>query len=588
MRNQFFREDLTGKHGVLLVLVLSGFFGLVLGLAYSTWHVVAETAQVVSGIVKYPRDNPFYIYHVKVWTILNQIGALALYYGLTEKTLSIVLSGLMGMFSFQALSLFVFSLCGNIPISIFLPFFMQFTQVMDFGINYPVQIINFPYTYGVVGLSMAVLTIALFNLKCHRAGGLFLGLLPAVHPMMSVFLGLSLLIILFWDYKRMREPFFQSLGCFMAGCAVSGASLAAHMLITYDVPKMDPATEAKYIGVIVRFWDAHRMPVNFLSVNFYLCILSAITSFAVLRFGRRDVPENFFLPMRILVITGVIGGFACVMSHVPPEMIPPRVMRIMPTRILGINSIVLMPLLVGMYAYYKDDVVHQLNLFALMVVLTLILTLHPVYWGRILMLVITLSAAISVLRMANGSSLAGFKPSRLMLGTVIVLLLTVTAEAVKAGSSWESNRNDMRDWRSDPMFAKIHAGNGVLLVGPHIIGFMQLYVARPVYPGLMFVGLPYVPEAGPPMDAPLKEIFGVDLFNPPEESRRERDLPIGDVRVLWEARTLEEWQKIKARYNLTDIFTYGDWKLQLPVAHPPEWKVLSGGRSGNFMLYHVP
>jgi hypothetical protein len=330
------------------------------------------------------------------------------------------------------------------------------------------------------------------------------------------------------------------------------------------------------------------MPVNFVSVNFYLCVLSSIISFCVLRFGGERVPENFLLPLRIFVITGIVGGFACVMSHVPPEMLPPRIIRIMPTRILGINIIALIPLLVGIAVYYKEDVVHQINLFVFLVILALILTLHPLYWGRILMFVITLSAIIAISRIASINKLTRIrlKPSYPMIGTLALLALIMTAEAVKAGSS--VHRNNMYDWRNDSMFAKIHEGKGVLLIGPHIIGFMQMHGGRPIFPGLMFVGLPYVPEAGPMMDESLKDVFGVDLFDPPEESIRERDLPIGVVKVLWESRTQEEWQKIKQKYNLTDIFTYGDWKLQLPVAHPPEWKSLGGGRSGNYMLYHVP
>ena len=46
------------------VLVLSGILGFRIGLVgFPTWHICLETAQVVAGLVHYPADNPFYIYH---------------------------------------------------------------------------------------------------------------------------------------------------------------------------------------------------------------------------------------------------------------------------------------------------------------------------------------------------------------------------------------------------------------------------------------------------------------------------------------------------------------------------------------------
>ena len=63
----------------LWVLAASGALGFRVGyIGFPTWHVVAQTAQVLAGFVIYPPDNPFYIYHTKLWTILHQIGAVLL------------------------------------------------------------------------------------------------------------------------------------------------------------------------------------------------------------------------------------------------------------------------------------------------------------------------------------------------------------------------------------------------------------------------------------------------------------------------------------------------------------------------------
>ena len=95
----------------LVVLAFSGLLGFWIGgVRLPSWHVAVESAQVVAGLVQYPRDNPFYIYHTKLWTVLHQIGAVLLRAGVSEIALSRILSGVLGMLSFQALSMFVWAL----------------------------------------------------------------------------------------------------------------------------------------------------------------------------------------------------------------------------------------------------------------------------------------------------------------------------------------------------------------------------------------------------------------------------------------------------------------------------------------------
>jgi hypothetical protein len=58
------------------VLIASGVLGFRVGyVGFPTWHVAVQTAQVLAGLVTYPPDNPFYIYHARLWTLLHQLGA---------------------------------------------------------------------------------------------------------------------------------------------------------------------------------------------------------------------------------------------------------------------------------------------------------------------------------------------------------------------------------------------------------------------------------------------------------------------------------------------------------------------------------
>src|SRR5207247_896260 len=162
------------------VLAASGLLGFHVGMVgFPTWQVAVETAQVVAGLVTYQAGNPFYVYHTKAWTILHQICAVLLKAGVSEIALSKALSGLLGMASFQALSMFVWALSGDALVAIGAPFLIFFTRAAEHGADYPIALLGTDHTYGALGLSWFVLVLALFGAGCYRLGGFLLGLAAA-------------------------------------------------------------------------------------------------------------------------------------------------------------------------------------------------------------------------------------------------------------------------------------------------------------------------------------------------------------------------------------------------------------------------
>ena len=69
------RLRLRARPGPLFwVLAISGILGFRIGLiGFPSWHIAVESAQVVAGLVRYPPENPFYIYHTKLWSLVIQI-----------------------------------------------------------------------------------------------------------------------------------------------------------------------------------------------------------------------------------------------------------------------------------------------------------------------------------------------------------------------------------------------------------------------------------------------------------------------------------------------------------------------------------
>src|SRR5262245_21322790 len=167
----------------LAVLAVTGIAGFHAGMVtFPDWQVAVETAQVVAGIVSYPPDNPFYLYHLKLWTILHQIGALLLQAGLSEIALSKAVSGLLGMVSFQAIAMVVYALSRDALLAIGSVFLVAFTRTAEYGVIYPIYLMGTPHTYGVIGLSLIALIAGLAGAGWYRTSGFLLGIAPAVHP----------------------------------------------------------------------------------------------------------------------------------------------------------------------------------------------------------------------------------------------------------------------------------------------------------------------------------------------------------------------------------------------------------------------
>jgi hypothetical protein len=90
--------------------------------------------------------------------------------------------------------------------------------------------------------------------------------------------------------------------------------------------------------------------------------------------------------------------------------------------------------------------------------------------------------------------------------------------------------------------------------------------------------LPYVLESAPLVDRILRDVYGVDLFNPPAESRHAGRIPVLATRPVWEARSLDDWQRIRREYGVTQVVTYAGWQLQLPAV----------AASRDLRLYDIP
>ena len=246
----------------MAVLVGSGVLGLAIGaLGPREWQVAVETAQVLAGLVTYPPGNPFFIYHTKLWTILHQACAIALSAGASERTVSTAISGVVGMVTLQALAMFVYALSRDAAIALASAIVIVVGRAAEFGVIYPIFLTPTSHTYGVLGLSSAVLCAGLLGSGCWKTGLFLLGLLPAIHPSIAAWTILIVAIAGIWGGAPIRERAAGARRAFAAGAAISAGSLAVHLALAAPVSGIPSAEAARYLSAFTLRWDGHRQPV---------------------------------------------------------------------------------------------------------------------------------------------------------------------------------------------------------------------------------------------------------------------------------------------------------------------------------------
>ena len=579
------------------MLLASGAIGFHLGYTrFPDWQGPVETAQVLSGVVSYPHETPFYVYHVKLWTLLHQVCALFLFAGISEIALSRILSGVMGMLSFQALAMFTFAFSGLTMTAIGAAVLIFVSQVTDVGAVYPIFLMGVPYTYGVIGLSLVVLIVALIGADLSRAGACLLGLVPAVHPSLGFWLWVAIGATLVVD-RRMRETLWSVRVPLVAGASVTAASLALHLVMASGVPSQPVETGRTYFDAFVAFFDSHRRPIAVAEAAVLLNVASLVVSSAWLRWFQYEVTAPAALLLRFVQVNAVISLALVPLSWVQPTRLPATLLMLMPGRVLNLNAMIFAALILGLLgssrALWRSVMMLLLSVGLLAGPASMFWRLFPARKPASIVTVQThwivfavaaaliAGAAVDRWRSRQVADRPGprseRRDARLKVLRIATLGLFLVASIV-AYQVPEPRQYIFIDRTNNNLLAAVSRSPGVLLTAGDIYQ-MQLRTRRPQ---LIDVGaldtLAYTPQTGPLMYKILRDIYGIDLFNPPPELRGYGHLRAVFHRERWQRYTVEDWRQISRNYHVTQVLTGSDMQLNLPI--------VAGDR--RFLLYAIP
>jgi hypothetical protein len=579
--------DLRRADSGAVALVASGALGVLFGVGYADWQWAVEHAQVLAGVVTYPPDSPVAIAHAKLWSLTSQIGAVLMSMGVSEIALSKLISGVMGLVSFQAIAAMVYSLSRDTLLAVGGVLVVFVSGIFDYGPVYPVDLLGTAHTHGVLGLSVAVLAVGLIGMGWHRAGAFVLAIAPAVHLALGGWMVGVVAVTALASGADGRAAVRAGWRWFVAGAGVAAASYAIHRWMAPAVPPIDPAEAERYLRAFVPFWDGHRQAVDLWSYGVRLSAGVVVFAFAADRAFLTGLTPGARLLLGVAAIGGAASLGLAVWAGFWPSTLPDALLLAMPGRLPNAGVFMGGAIVIGVAGTRRTRLARQLLL--LFLIAGLVASSHSLLWEvtgsrpwRLDPLAVATLVGMLVLVLewrGSGHEAATTAPWRgVRLAVVATLLLAAGVAAADVVHAQARRADRFRDRTNDPVFAAAAAGEGPLLTA----GELFLIQARSRRPVLLDGGtldtLPYALEQGPSMDRILKDVYGVDLFHPPPEARGGGRVPHEFSRRVWEARSPEQWQQIGRIYGVRQMIAPADWALNLPRV----------AASSGLVLYTIP
>jgi hypothetical protein len=444
--------------------------------------------------------------------------------------------------------------------------------IFDYGPIYPIDLLGTAHTHGALGLAVAVLAVGLIGMGWRRAGGFVLALAPAVHLALGAWTVGVVAVAALASGDDGRAAVRAGWRWFAAGAAVAAVSYAIHRWMAPPVPPIDPAEAARFLRAFVPFWDGHRQPVDPGTFGVRLAAGAAIVAAAGSRVFRASLPPGGRLLLRTTAIGGAAGLGLGAWQIVWSSTVPDTVLLAMPGRLLNTTVFAAGAIVIGLAGVRRRLTDGLVLLFLAM---GLVVSSHSVLWDligrrpfRLDPLAVWTIAALALL-VLEWRGRGGEPPvPSIRAGVRAAIAATLAASAVVASvdlaRAWPRRAEVFRDRTNDSVFAAAARGEGPLLTAGELF-LIQLRTRRPVLlDGGTLDTLPYALEQGPAMDRILKDVYGVDLFNPPPEARGGGRVPHEFSRRVWEAYPVEQWQHIGRTYGVGQMIAPADWAIRLP------------------------
>jgi hypothetical protein len=264
----------------------------------------------------------------------------------------------------------------------------------------------------------------------------------------------------------------------------------------------------------------------------------------------------------------------------------------MPTRVVNVNAMLFGAMVLGLAGAYRNRLWsgallvgavaalllnHQALLSPRFHQATLVASEPGAFTLKVLLAAAALLIAGAAWTKWRSTSRAGARAIGVAADTAMVAIAAFALVPDIVNVPGRLGAGTLRDRTNDGLFAAAERSSGLLLTAGDL-HLVQLRTRRPVLiDGGGLDGLPYAIAGAPMVERILRDVYGLDFFHPPEEARGSGMIPSGFTRRVWETRPAARWSDIRRTYNVTQVLTYNNWTLQLPIV----------AQNASYLLYEI-
>lgn len=550
------------------LLVLSGVYGIVKGLASSTWQHPVEAAQVLAGYVVYDPASLPYVYHTSVFSVLNHLTLAFLYLTQSEVAVSLLISALLGMLTMQTLAMAAYLIKRNAYAAVVIVAALVETNFFGIGISYPIFMFGTEHTYGRLGLLMSVMPVLFIAHNRPKTGFFLAGLSFGIHPAWGFWLNACLAFSLFVCRKAFRSIVTKKV--VIAYAVGLGLPVAAYVIqkMSFPVPATPGPDDAELARRIfsnfVEYWDYHRQKFSDPVILAYGFLGSATTlciSMLYYRSAKQGITSGESLYAAFAATCAVVSWvFVFVPSWFDQSLFPDALIILMPGRFINTSIFLSTTIL---FAFLVSDARRSppgnLALLALWVALIL-LQKHaaPYFYTRRdfqVLLAAFLYMAFRQAPLPQGLVQAARGVARFaILGALVVSpvgIVRACADAAHTNFTRLDIPADVQGYVLTTMERyMIQAESRVGSLAPHFDGYA--YTGKDA----SLVG----------MDAFATQMYGISFAQAPRPGLTLHGsvFHTKDYRDLWEGRGCREWERLAGQYGFGLVLVPADMRLRLP------------------------
>jgi len=557
--------------------IWAGLLGLFLGLVtYPGLDQATETAQAQAGLVNYATNNPFFQYHIRVFSLPIFIAKELLPF-LGETQVGMILNGLDGILAMVAMCFFTYAICRNQIYALLVAVSVHLSGIYATELPYHITLFGSADSHGRVGLLTLTLVLAFLLLQYDRTGNFLLGFSPIMHLTLGAyFIGLvcgSLTLALL--YARLsRQPLLAPLAgiwrarfWLVAGFLLFLAFFGYHWSQFADAYQPTSASDLLAVKQFLVTIANHHVQFpfavrNLLPLAFFFFLFSKLWKVGV---GRLELFGG------LLFFSGLIFLFG---SYIPVEWMPLAFWQVVPPRLMNPVYLITPFLLLAMLPAISPRgwTIGLVSCFALLFVAWskhlgwLAEQPWPNDLGMILLFVLSGISVPADWRLNLGKKPY---PSAILVSALGLLLAaglygSLTVNKINTACT---HRFKLQCWvhhvypsyHNDAFLREVHDHSKLILVAG--TGMVQLKTGVPVWlPDGINQGL-YVPSTMTEIANRLKVVYGVDFktFVGP----RDGGIPMGPTLYTWKRRSQREWANLAEDYGFDSLLT--SEKLDLPI-----------------------